>query len=143
MRFVDEKFLEIEMPDGFVIPVLIKEVVPVARDEHERFGIQSPSAEVLAARPADLATEVTENQEESIFIGLIQETETHHRVYVVNNSSAQLLFSITYREDNLHKGLPRGNHPHAGIHAMRRRERHEKAPLCGEADHFGSNAALG
>ncbi len=109
VRFIDDKFLEMEMSDGFIIPVLIREVVPVDKQEYDRFGSGKTKEPLPESISKSGKTVENADDEEAIFIGLTEESEGQYRLFMVNSSQHQVLYSISYNENNQIKGISAGH----------------------------------
>lgn len=89
-RIIDEKLIEIEIEDGFQIPVLKSEVVAVAREESSYFKRDIAVAAPPVPAPSKKGTSAQEGQ----FIAFKPLNDRLLSVHLINNTRDVLLYSI-------------------------------------------------
>ncbi|EMR01608.1 Smr/MutS family protein [Cesiribacter andamanensis] len=104
-RIIDPKLIEIEIEDGFQIPVLKSEVVVVAREEASFF--KRPESEQAPAPPAPLPKKGATAQE-GYFIAYKPLNDRLLSVHLVNNTPDVLLFSIVAEQAGRYEPLASG-----------------------------------
>ena len=112
-RIIDKRTVEIEIEDGFLIPVLRKEVVLISSDEdHERSSQNIyPSMDIEKTNIED------EKHQEGIFLGI---TFNQNMVsgWIINNIKDIVLFAVYEKKDDAIIGLSHGvlnDHTYAKI----------------------------
>lgn len=106
-RIIDSKLIEIEIEDGFQIPVLKSEVVIVAKEETAYFK-QEQASSPAAAEPAKAAPRSTPVNE-GIFLAFRPLNDRVVAAYLINNSIQQLPFSFFEERNSQLKGIACGN----------------------------------
>ena len=97
-KIIDEKTIEIEIEDGFTIPVLKKDVVIVKKEEIDFFdrgqehNIKTP---IIKRSIAHIG----------IYIAFIPSSDNFVDLYVINNTDYQLLLTIHTISENSENGL--------------------------------------
>jgi hypothetical protein len=97
-KIIDDKTIEIEIEDGFTMPVLIKDVVVVKTEESnffEKNAGESPQSPKLKKSLADVG----------IFMAFIPATENFVDLYFVNNTDYTLLLTAHSLEQGEGRGL--------------------------------------
>ena len=98
IRFKDNDIVEIEIEDGFVIPVVRKEIVVIAEEERKRFRTTEPTL--------DTSTQKTFKPiVEGIFLAYVPSGNKNFRLALVNSSDYEVLFSISSVQENEYAGL--------------------------------------
>jgi len=100
-RILDNRMVEIEIEDGFRIPVMQSEIVVVSKEENKYFGKDKHEEEV----------EVKPNQNpltEGIHLAFKAFRDDLLEVYLINQTSWQLAFSISESTGQLHQGKTAG-----------------------------------
>lgn len=100
--FLSDKLIEIEIEDGFKIPVLRNEVVVIAGDEDKYFD--KPNAEVKETMPSKGKSSANEG----IFLAFVEINDKQLSLYLVNNSRFDLPFSIAEEGKQGFRGLAAG-----------------------------------
>jgi hypothetical protein len=102
-RIIDQRLIEVEIEDGFLIPVLKNEIVRIASEEKENF-----KSEVHIG--AENSIEIDDDQslsDEGLFLALI----TQERIlsgWVINSTNNTILFSVHVQNANEVKGVSHG-----------------------------------
>jgi len=106
VSIIDTKKVLVEIDDGFEIPVLISDLVPEGgnyfKDEpEEEVKAEVPQKPVKPANQAELNKITPVNQEEEIMFALMtKEQGSDLYTYLINNSSYNLHYSISTRNEN-------------------------------------------
>jgi len=100
-RFKDKNYAFVEMPDGFEIPYIIKELVPI----HTELII-NPEAENLDLSPENVTADV-------VYFVIEPDHElpvlvNDYNIYLFNSSSYHLLFSYSIKDDTYFQALKHG-----------------------------------
>lgn len=100
-RILDNKMVEIEIEDGFRIPVMQSEIVIVSKEENKYFGNGQQEQEVEAR--------INHNPLiEGIHLAFKAFRDDLLEVYLINQTSWQLAFSISESSGQLHHGKTAG-----------------------------------
>jgi len=91
VKFVDDKYLEIEIEDGFVLPALIKEVVPISPEEGFRFQDRPPE---LPSQSPVIPDQNIDSETERLLLAIELKDESQVEIYLVNVTNYRTLFSI-------------------------------------------------
>jgi hypothetical protein len=89
--FKDQKLVEVEIEDGFVIPVMKNELVVIASDEKTYFGDKKSYAEV----PATLTGPNKAKDLEGIFLIFVPFNDQELTLQLVNNAGCKILTTIS------------------------------------------------
>ncbi|MEO1653341.1 MAG: DUF2027 domain-containing protein, partial [Bacteroidota bacterium] len=101
-KFVNQNMVEIEIEDGFHIPVKISELVFISKEETKRFGGDSiiekevPLAE-LKPQPV--------KAHQGIFTAFKAINDQLYALYLINNTDYTLLFTIGKEREEMQEGL--------------------------------------
>lgn len=112
-RIIDKKTVEIEIEDGFLIPVLRKEIVIVSSDEEPERTTKNLSSSVSIEN----STIEEDKQQEGIFLGVTFD----HNIssgWIINNTKEIVLFGVHEKKVDGIIGLSYGilnNHTYAKI----------------------------
>lgn len=105
-RIIDSKLIEIEIEDGFQIPVLKSEVVVVAKEEKDYFRDDDmPATASPKASPATPARQ----SEEGIFMAFRPLNDHVLAVYLINSTAEQVPFTVYQEQSTKLVGLASGN----------------------------------
>lgn len=101
-KFVNQNMVEIEIEDGFHIPVKISELVFVSNEETKRFG-----GDTLIEKEVPLADlkPKTIKAHSGIYTAFKKVNEQIYALYLINNTDYTLLFSIGNERDEMQEGL--------------------------------------
>jgi hypothetical protein len=102
-RLIDPKLVEVEIEDGFTIPVLKTELVTIAKEEGERFG--TPNKE--ASSPKEAAKPQVMSQK-GFYAAFVPVNDKQLSLYLINNTDYDLCLSVSEERDSLHNGLYAG-----------------------------------
>ncbi|EAY24020.1 Smr/MutS family protein [Microscilla marina] len=103
--------VEIEIEDGFSIPVLKNEVVVVAKEEEKRFGsgYQEEDQGRFAARPTDKSpASPAIFSSKGIYAAFVPVNDKMYSLYIVNNTDFDLPFTVGVEKNQNHQGLYAG-----------------------------------
>ncbi|WP_017732919.1 Smr/MutS family protein [Nafulsella turpanensis] len=106
-RIIDNKLIEIEIEDGFQIPVLKSEVVVVAKEETAYFRQEATSAPA-ATQPVRVSPQ-NPPANEGVFLAFKPLNDRVVAAYLINNSIQQLPFSFYEEKNNQLKGIACGS----------------------------------
>lgn len=102
-RFIDNRLVEIEIEDGFLIPVLKKEIVPLSSEERKD--------ELLPDRTVFMTREVPPSgakiQNEGIILA-IQEANNLYTAWIINHTPNTILFTIHRQKTKSIHGISHG-----------------------------------
>jgi hypothetical protein len=102
-RFLDQDLVEIEIEDGFKIPVLKREVVVVAKEEADYFEGKVQPANV----PVQNAGKQMLNAQSGIYMAFVEINDKVLSVHVINNTQYEVPF-IVGEEGQVTKGIVSG-----------------------------------
>ncbi|MDQ3394427.1 MAG: DUF2027 domain-containing protein, partial [Bacteroidota bacterium] len=102
-RFLDQDLVEIEIEDGFKIPVVKREVVIVAKEESDYFeGRIQPAATYVQSSGRQLP-----NSQSGIFLAFVEINDKVLSAHIINNTKYELPF-IVGEQAQIYKGLVSG-----------------------------------
>jgi hypothetical protein len=105
-KIIDQKLIEIEIEDGFQIPVLKTEVVPVAREEANYFKREIPQPQqVVAPTPAKKRGPTQEGH----FVAFKPLNDRVVSVHLINNTEDIILYSILEESDGMYRSVLSGH----------------------------------
>lgn len=97
-RKIDERTFEVEIEDGFLIPILKNEIVLVASEEANRFNpTTKPTSEEAPISPTD-----------GIFIGFDPFNDRIYSLLILNDTNHNILFAINEKSLVNYKGILSG-----------------------------------
>lgn len=102
-RIVDNKLIEIEIEDGFQIPVLKSEVVVVAAEETDFFEKREPAKKAEPEKPAQ-----TTKTEAGIFLAFKPLNDRVMAAYLINNSGYSLPYALYEERKGAFSGIRTG-----------------------------------
>lgn len=100
-RIIDQKLIEIEIEDGFHIPVLKNEVVVVAREEASYFRREEASAK--SAEPMPPAK--NKPGQEGYFVSFKPLNDRLLSIHLINNTEDIILYSILEERNDVYQSL--------------------------------------
>jgi hypothetical protein len=102
-NFLSDKLIEIEIEDGFKIPVVKSEIVVVASDESKFFKNYTPAGdEVIPARSN------TPFSSSGIYLAFVEINDRILSLHMVNNTDMHIPYSIGLESGDYVKGLSTG-----------------------------------
>lgn len=107
-RIIDQKLIEIEIEDGFQIPVLKNEVVVVAREEASYFKRDEAQAEAQAKAPSPVARKGAAAQE-GYFVSFKPLNDRLLSIHLINNTEDIILYSVLEEKDGSYSSLLSGH----------------------------------
>src|SRR5688500_18497965 len=100
-RFLDNKLVEVEIEDGFRIPVLKSELAIISTEENLQFqkekskdSVKSPAKDITASK--------------GIYMAFLLINDTNLALYLVNNTDLDVPYTIGEVEQENYKGLQGG-----------------------------------
>ena len=134
--------VEIEIEDGFALPVMASEVVLINKQEEKYFGKKSPIIEVEEKKsflpPTKKAKKSTVG--EGLYLAFTDFNDKLLNVYLVNNLSYSMLVTVSEQLENGHEKhlfseqIDKNNAPR--IHRLSREEFNDWKPLIIKAIFF-------
>jgi len=97
-KLIDEQTVEIEIEDGFTLPILIKDIVVVQKEESNFF---EQKQETYASSPKRVANQ-------GIFLSFIPASENFFDLHFINNTEYELHYTIHQLIKTEHKGISAG-----------------------------------
>lgn len=114
-RIIDQKLIEIEIEDGFHIPVLKSEVVVVAKEENDYFKEgRSPAG---AGQPVKAPIPIHQ-ADEGVFVAFRALNDHVLALYLINNTNTQIPFAVYQEHPGKLKGLSCGNMASGTYHKL-------------------------
>ena len=98
VKIKDNKIVEIEIEDGFIIPAMKNEVVVISKVEAEYFEADDKDSE---EKPGHITQ--GDYIAKGIYLGLIETTNNDIEVYILNQTNNTILFSLSqYDKKNIY-----------------------------------------
>ena len=134
--------VEIEIEDGFALPVMANEVVLINKQEEKYFGKKSPVVEVEERKPLFSPTKKVKKSTvgEGLYLAFTDFNDKLLNVYLVNNLSYSMLATVSEQLENGHEKhlfseqIDKNNAPR--IHRLSREEFNDWKPLLIKAIFF-------
>ncbi len=98
-KVLNNKVIEVEIEDGFIIPVLKSELVLISKDESKAFTKEELK---LSSANTDHLTSST-----GLYMSLVG-TDSFLDLYIINNTDTELLFTYGEERDGKYKGVAQG-----------------------------------
>ncbi len=100
-KFLSGDRIEVEIEDGFQIPVRRNEIAVVSVEENTRFGInQTPND------PKDTTSKSnTTISQKGIYVAFVALNQDKYGIHLINNTDLELPFVIAEESDNLVQGI--------------------------------------
>lgn len=109
-RFLSGNQVEIEIEDGFRIPVMQSELVVVSAMEAERFRPSGQAAEVREAfapqRPLGQPGQVLASV--GLYLAYVPQNDRDVALYIVNNTDWEVLFTVAEEREGGYRGIQSG-----------------------------------
>ncbi len=102
-KIVNDNIIEVEIEDGFNIPVLKKEVVVIAKEESNAFISPEEGIESEIKKPTQSL-----NDTKGIFLAFTEINDQELSVHFINNTTYELLFSFAKTKSEKHEGIAAG-----------------------------------
>ncbi len=99
VKIIDNKMVEVEIEDGFVIPVLLQELVPVATEEKAEFDFKKDSDEKAPDAYTNQKLEL-----DDILLAFEEKETGELDVFFINNSD----FTVLYTTHGIINGIVHG-----------------------------------
>lgn len=106
-RFMDDGLIEVEIEDGFPIPVMRAEVVVVAKEEADYFK-QEKTSSVTHKAPSPQEVSKTRSRQ-GMYIAFVQFNDKQLSAYFVNNTEFEMPYLIGEESNENFKGLISGS----------------------------------
>jgi Smr domain/Domain of unknown function (DUF2027) len=103
-RFMANQVIEVEIEDGFKLPVMQREVVLVSAAEAVAFKGQQADKEIVV----NSSTPKTVRADKGIFMAFVSLNDRELALHLVNNSDWDLPYTLTATQEKLHRGLSGG-----------------------------------
>lgn len=100
-KLLKDNVVEVEIEDGFKLPVLKRELAVISSTENQFFRKSNVSTDEIKPTIKPSAVKA----EKGIFLAFEQKNEKDMAVYVVNNTDFDLPFSLTLGSDKSQRGL--------------------------------------
>lgn len=101
-KILNDRLIEVEIDEGFLIPVLKNEVVLIAGDESSVFNANSPKTEIFQNQGTEGSRE-----NEGIFLG-VEYKDQKASGWIINNTSETIMFSVHDQTTTGTKSLSHG-----------------------------------
>ncbi len=103
-RFMANQVIEVEIEDGFRLPVMQREVVLVSAAEAVAFRDEQPKTETLIVNSSTRGVRA----DKGIFMAFVLLNDRELALYLVNNSDWDLPYTLTATQEKLHRGISGG-----------------------------------
>ncbi len=117
-RIIDSKLIEIEIEDGFQIPVLKSEVVVIAREEENYFNKEEDDTASTATKAAPAKAKVSASAAEGIFLAFRPLNDRILALYLLNHSNQQIPYTVFEEDKKGLRGLAVGNMAAGSFHKL-------------------------
>jgi DNA-nicking Smr family endonuclease len=117
-RIIDSKLIEIEIEDGFQIPVLKNEVVVIAQEEGNYFNKEQDDTAPSTATKAQPTKAKGSSAAEGIFLAFRPLNDRVLAVYLLNHSSQQIPYTVFEEDKRGLRGLAVGNLAASSFHKL-------------------------
>lgn len=97
-RIIDDKLIEVEIEDGFNIPVLKKEVVIISQQEESAFGKKT------APEPIPKKSQKPAITTKGIYLALVPINDKRLSLHFINNTDYMLLFTLSALTHGTYEG---------------------------------------
>ncbi len=105
-RFLKNDVVEVEIEEGFKLPVLRKELAVVSKAEDKAFKPQSKLQETIAPqRAVGERSSSHVKAEKGIYLAFLPINDKLVSLHIINNSDWDLPFSLTSGSEKTHRGL--------------------------------------
>ncbi|HAS47378.1 MAG TPA: DNA mismatch repair protein MutS [Microscillaceae bacterium] len=105
---INGNIVDVEIEDGFSIPVLKNEIVVIAKEEKKRFGdYKEENTGRFAARP-DTQTDKTVYATKGIYVAFAPINDQSYTMHIINNTDFDLPFTVGLERNQNHQGVYAG-----------------------------------
>ncbi len=105
-RFLKNDVVEVEIEEGFKLPVLRKELAVVSKAEDKAFKPQARVQETIAPqRPIGERSSSYVKADKGIYLAFLPINDKLVSLHIINNSDWDLPFSLTSGSEKTHRGL--------------------------------------
>jgi hypothetical protein len=105
-KFLPNDMVEVEIEEGFRIPVLRSELVVIAREENIVFGKNGKKPQAMGA--ASATAEVKVWSEIGLYIAFVPFNDQQLAVYLLNNTDVQVMFTFGESNNGSYNGIAFG-----------------------------------
>jgi hypothetical protein len=105
--FLPGNVIEVEIEDGFRIPVLKSELVTISPVESQRLN-RMPSGQTIEPQRDRVAPRQAAFAEKGIYIAFVSINDKAVTLHIINNSDWTLPFTATAQQEQAHTGLATG-----------------------------------
>lgn len=108
-RFLKNNMVDVEIEDGFSLPVMVTEIVPISKSEGQYFKSSSVKTEevIIPSRKVKSAS--------GLFLGFSQVNDRTVVLYVINNTDYDFSFVLTQAESRPAESRPGSDKTHRGL----------------------------
>ena len=105
---ISGNIVEVEIEDGFSIPVLKNEVVVIAKEEKKRFGdYKEENTGKFAVRPTSTEGKVVYSTK-GIYVAFAAINDQRYTMHIINNTDFDLPFTVGLERNQNHQGVYAG-----------------------------------
>ncbi|MFC2123866.1 Smr/MutS family protein [Bacteroidota bacterium] len=101
-RILDDRLVEVEIDDGFIIPVLIKELVSIA--SHEKNTFKKEEGETILRQEVRKIT-----SDQGIYLLFEQKNDNDLDLNLINNTELDILYRVFTADKDIYTGLSAGH----------------------------------
>jgi len=105
--FLPGNVIEVEIEDGFRIPVLRSELVTISPVESQRLN-RTPAGQSIAPQRDSIAPRQAAFAEKGIYLAFVSINDKAVTVHIINNSDWTVPFTAATQTENIHNGLAAG-----------------------------------
>ena len=105
--FLPGNVVEVEIEDGFRIPVLRNEIVTISPVEAQRL-VKAPDSQKVGSQPEKIVSRTPVFGEKGIYLAFASVNDRAVTVHLINNTDWTLPFTATAQEQNIITGLGAG-----------------------------------
>lgn len=105
--FLPGNVIEVEIEDGFRIPVLRSELVTISPVETQRLN-RTPAGQSIAPQRDKIAPRQAAFAEKGIYLAFVSINDKAVTVHIINNSDWTVPFTAATQTENVHTGLAGG-----------------------------------
>ncbi len=102
-KFIDNKVVEVEIEDGFVIPVLKNELVLIAKQEASVFGTDHDIPKQEEIKPLKKVSGI-----KGLFLAFIPINDQKLSLHFINNTDFDILFTLSAKVSDRYEGYAAG-----------------------------------
>jgi len=101
-KIIDAFLLEVEIEEGFNIPVKRSEVVLIAKEEEQQFGSLRPQKQTIDTKSTSNKLRKAEPvaAQKGIYLAFVPVNDRQHTMYLINNTDYILPFIVANEQDD-------------------------------------------